>query len=90
MPAGQSQTPECGGVRTQLVDDQQFRREALLLEHLTHQPQRRPSVAPPLNQYVEDLALVIDGTPQIHPLTGDPHYHLVEVPAIAQPRTQPA
>jgi hypothetical protein len=45
--------------------DQQFRREALLLEQLAHQPQRRPSVAPTLNQHVEDLALVIDGTPQI-------------------------
>jgi hypothetical protein len=37
-----------------------------------------------LNQHVEDLALVIDGTPQIHLLAGDPHHHLVEVPAIAR------
>jgi hypothetical protein len=30
-----------------------------------------------LNQHVEDLALVIDGTPEVHPLAGDPNNHLV-------------
>jgi hypothetical protein len=86
MRAFQSQTPECRGVRAQLVGDQQFGCEALLLEQLAHQPERGPSVAPTLNQHVEDLALVIDGTPQIHPLSGDPYYHLVKVPAIAWQR----
>jgi len=90
MRAGQSQTPERTGVRAQLVGDQQFGCETLLLEELAHQPQRRPTVAPTLNQHVEDLAFMIDGTPQIHPLTGDPHHHLVEVPAIARPRAAPA
>jgi hypothetical protein len=32
---------------------------------------------------------VIDGTPQIHPLAGDPHHNLVEMPAIARPRATP-
>src|SRR5215472_4112892 len=68
MRAGQSQTPECGGVRAQLVGDQQFRHKALLLEQVAHQPQRRPSIAPALNQHIENLALVIDGAPQVHPL----------------------
>src|SRR6516162_4146005 len=45
MQAVQSQTPECRGVRAQLVGDENFRHEALLLEQLPHQPQRRPSVA---------------------------------------------
>jgi len=40
--------------------------------------------------HVEDLALMVDGTPQIHPLTGDPHHHFIEVPAIARPRTAPS
>jgi hypothetical protein len=35
-------------------------------------------------------SLVVNGTPQIHPLAGDPHHHLVEVPAIARPWTAPA
>ena len=53
--AGQPQAPERGGVGAQLIGDQQFRREALFLEQFTHQPQRRPSVAPTLNQHVEEL-----------------------------------
>ena len=40
------------------------------------------------DQHVEDFALVIDGTPQVHPPAGDPHHHLVEVPSVA--RTRPA
>ena len=55
--AGQPQTPERRGVGAQLVGDQQFGCEALLLEQLAHQPQRRPSVASALDQHVEDLAL---------------------------------
>jgi hypothetical protein len=68
MPTGQSKTPERGGVGAQLVGDQQFRHEALLLQQLAHQPQRRPTVASALDQHVEDLALVIDGAPEISPL----------------------
>ena len=71
--AGQPQTPERRGVGAQLVGDQQFRHEALLFEQLADQPQRRPTVASALDQHVENLALVIHGTPQIHPLAGDAH-----------------
>src|SRR5215467_4990791 len=63
MRTGQPQTPERRGVGAQPVSDQQSRCEPLLLGQLTHQPQRRPGVASALNQHVEDLALVIDGTP---------------------------
>ena len=55
MPTGQSKTPERGGVGAPLVGDQQFRHEALLLEQLAHQPQRRPTVASALDQHVEDM-----------------------------------
>jgi hypothetical protein len=44
------------------------------------------AVTSTLDQHVEDLALVVDGTPEIHPLAGDPHHHLVQMPAIARPR----
>jgi hypothetical protein len=63
MRTRQPQTPERRGIGAQLIGDQQFRREALFLEQLAHQPQRRSSVASALNQHVEDLTLVIDGTP---------------------------
>ena len=72
MRAGQPQTPERRGVGMQLVGHQQLRDEALLLEQLAHQPQRCSGIAPALNQHVEDLALVIDGPPQVHPFAGDP------------------
>jgi multiple sugar transport system substrate-binding protein len=88
--AAQPQSPERGGVRAQLVGHQQFRCKALLLEKLAHQPQRRPAVAAALNQHVEHLALVIDGSPEIHPLAGDPHHHLVQMPSVAWPRATPA
>jgi integrase len=39
----------------------------LLLEKFTLQPQRCSAVTPTLYQHVEDLALMIDGTPEIHP-----------------------
>src|SRR5215471_5034104 len=64
MTAGQAQTAERRGVGAQLVGDQQFGDEALLLEQLAHQPQRRPTVPSALDQHVENLALVVDGTPE--------------------------
>jgi hypothetical protein len=60
------------------------RREALFLKELAHQSECRPLVAPALNQHVENLALVINGTPQIHPLARDANDHLVEVPPVAR------
>ena len=50
-----------------------FGTKPLLLEKLAHQPQRRPAVAATLDQHVEDLAFVVDGTPEVHPLAGDPN-----------------
>jgi hypothetical protein len=43
----------------------------------------------PLDQHVKDLAFVVDGTPEVHPLAGDPHDHLVQVPSIARAGTAP-
>jgi hypothetical protein len=55
-----------------------------LLEQLPHQPECRPRTAPTLNKHVEDLALVVDGAPQVHPLPSDPNDHLIEVPLRAR------
>jgi hypothetical protein len=40
-----------------------------------------------LNQHVEDLTLMIDGTPQLQPLAGDPDHHRFRMPSVARPRT---
>ena len=90
MPAGQSQTPERRGVGAQLVGDQQFRREALFAEQLAYQLGGRRPVATTLDQDLEDLTHVVDGTPQIHVLARDPDDHFVEMPAIARSRTAPS
>ena len=81
MRAGEAPLPESRAVGAQLVGDQQLRCEALFIEQLAHQPKCRLRIAPTLNEHVEDLALVVDGAPQVHPFTGDPNDHLVEVPS---------
>src|ERR1700686_1252594 len=53
-------------------------------EQLAHQPECRALVAAALNQHVENLALVINSAPQVHPLARDANDHLVEVPSIAR------
>ena len=74
--------PKRGSVRAQLVSRQQFRRESLFPEQLAHQPECRALVAAALNQHIENLALVINGAPQVHPLTGNANHHLVEMPYV--------
>src|SRR5690349_3850775 len=79
--AGEAQLPESRAVGAQLVSDQQLRCKTLFLEQLAHQPECRLGIAPTLNKHVEDLALVVDGAPQVYPFPGDPDDHLVEVPS---------
>jgi hypothetical protein len=67
MKAAQTQLPESRTVGAQLVGDQQLRCEALFLEQFAHQPECRLRISPTLNKHVEDLALVVDGAPQVHP-----------------------
>src|SRR5918911_97645 len=80
MRAAEAQLPESRAVGAQLVGDQQLRCEPQFLEQLARQPECRLRIAPTLNEHVEDLALVVDGAPQIHPFPGDPNDHFVEVP----------
>ena len=56
-------------------------------EQLAHKLDGRRPVATTLDQDLDDLALVVDGTPRIHVLARDPDDHFVEMPAIARSRT---
>ena len=85
MTAGQAQVPESRSVGAELVGSQQCRRETLFLEELAHQLECCALVAPALNQHVENLALVINCAPQVHPFASNPDYHLVEVPYVDGP-----
>src|SRR6201981_3112528 len=87
MVAGKSEMPEGSAVGAQLVARHPGRREALFAEQLAHQLDGRRAVSTTLDQDLEDLALVVDGTPQIHLLARDPDDHFVEMPAIARSRT---
>src|SRR6266481_2185490 len=89
MVAGKSEMSEGSAVGAQLVGRHPLRSEALFAEQLAHQLDGRRPVSTTLDQDLEDLALVVDGTPQIHVLARDPHDHFVEMPAIARSRTLP-
>ena len=88
MVAGKSEMPEGSAVGAQLVGRHPPRREALFAEQLAHQLDGRRPVATTLDQDLENLALVVDGTPQLHVLARDPDDHLVEMPSITRPRTR--
>jgi len=90
MVAGKSEMPEGSAVGAQLVGRHPRRREALFAEQLAHQLDGRSPVSTTLDHDLEDLALVVDRTPQIHVLARDPDDHFVEVPAIARSRTAPS
>ena len=52
-------------IRSKVIRDELFWDKAIFLEQLAHEFQRRPLVPPALDQHVEDLALGVDGAPQI-------------------------
>ena len=91
VPTAQSLALERGSIGAQLVGYQQFRHKPLLLEKLAHQPQRRPAVAATLDQHVEDLAFVVDGTLEVLPLAAIRTTRRVArgscIPALSQNRT---
>jgi len=89
MVAGKSEMTKGSTVGAQLVSRHPRRREALFAEQLAHQLDGRRPVSTTLDQDLEDLAFVVDGTPQIHAFTRDPDDHFVEMPAIAWSRTAP-
>ena len=80
----EAQLPGRGTVGPQPVGHQLLRRHALLLQQLTQQSEGSSLVTMPLHQHVEDLALAVDGPPQIHGPTGDLHEHLVQMSTTAR------
>src|ERR1700681_1559690 len=87
MMTAEAEVPQRGAVRAQLVGGHPLGREALFPQQLARELDGRAAVSPALKQHVEDLAFMVNRAPEIHPLASDPDHHLVEVPAIARPRT---
>ena len=72
-------------VAAQLVGDQAHGLTLLALQQLAEKACGRPAVATRLDKDIEDVAILIDGTPEIAPLALDGDEDLVQVPDVAQP-----
>ena len=71
-----------GSIRTQLVGDHPLWRETLLPQKPCQQPAGSLGVAPVLNDFVEDISILIDGTPEPVSFTIDADNGFVQVPDI--------
>ena len=72
-------------VAAQLVGDHSHGLTLLVLQQLTKKACGCPAVATRLDEDIEDVAIVIDGTPEIVSPSLDGDEDLVEVPDVAQP-----
>ena len=86
MASRQSQFGLRRGIRTQLVSHQHVGREAVLFEQLAHQFHGCRLVASPLHQQIENLAFVVDRSPEPESPAGDQDCHLVQMPVRGWPR----
>ncbi len=72
-----------GSIGAELVRDQSPRRGALLLQQTLQQAFGRFGIAPCLDDFVEDLAVLVDGSPEPVPLAGNGDHDLVQMPDVA-------
>ena len=72
-------------IAAQLVGDQPPRPTLLALQQLAEKACGSPAVATRLDEDIENVAILIDGTPEIAPLSLDGDEDLVQVPDVAQP-----
>ncbi len=81
---GWHDTPMRRRVASQLVGDQPPRHAALTLQQLAKKTFRSPAVPTRLDEDVDDVAVLIDGTPEILPLSLDGDEDLVQVPRVTR------
>ena len=72
-------------VAAQLVGDQSHGLTLLALQQLAKKACGSPTVATRLDEDIDDVAIVIDGTPEIASPAPDGDEDLVQVPDVAQP-----
>ena len=68
----------------QLVGNQAKRNPPLTSQEFAKEALRCPTVASRLHKNIDHVAVLIDGTPQIVPLTIDRDEHFVQKPSIAE------
>lgn len=85
-PTGSMEMTQLELVQGRDVGAQPIRRDELRLHRLisekaSEQLQRGFRIPPALHDEVQNLAFVIDCSPQVHALSADPADHLIEMPA---------
>jgi hypothetical protein len=80
MAACDAEIAGCSSIRSKVIRDQLVRDKAVFPQQLAHQFQRCPLVPPGLDQNVEDLALGVDGAPEVDQAPIDLEIDLVEMP----------
>src|SRR5512139_3989775 len=70
-----------GAIRPQVVSDQSIGNETVFLQQLSHELRRGMLVPFGLDQHIKDLALGIDGTPQVDHAAIDLEKDLIQMPA---------
>ena len=70
-----------GSIRPQVVGDQSIGNETVFLQQLSHELHRGMLVPFRLDQHIEDLALGVDGAPQVDHAAIDLEINLIQMPA---------
>ncbi len=73
-----------GSVAPQLVRDQTARLTALPLQQFAEKAPGRTPISSGLDEDVDDVAVLVDGPPQILPSALNSHEEFVEIPRVAQ------
>ncbi len=71
-------------VAAQLVCDQPPGFASLSLQELAKEALGRTPIAARLDENIDQVAVLVDGAPEILPLTLDPHEDFVQVPRVAE------
>jgi len=86
----ETQIPECRAVRLRFIRHDLCRTHALVPQQFPHRSQGGPFIPTLLNQVVQNRALTINCSPQVHLLAADIYENFVQVPDIERRATAAA
>ena len=85
MDRDKTHSKKGGAVGSEFVCDNPSRLEAVALQEFLHQLQCDLRISLPLDLEVEDLAFVVDSSPEPVALPSDGDSHLIQMPVITWP-----
>ena len=87
---GRHDDPVRGAVAPEAIGDEAVRNTAAPLEQLAKEPRGGVAIPARLEQDVDDLAILVDGPPEVMTLAADRHDEFVQMPRVADwPRPTP-